>query len=248
MLRVDGLTAGYTQVPVIRDVSLECDSGSIVAVLGPNGSGKSTLLKTAVGLIKPMAGRVIAGDVEITGKPSFRIARSGVGYVPQLNNVFASLSVVDNLEMGAFSYAGDVSARVEEVLAALPDLAAARKKQAGDLSGGQRNILGVARALMTRPKIIFVDEPTAGLAPINMARIWDLLVRIAQDGTSVIVAEQNVDMALENADRAYVLVAGETRLEGTPAAVKNADLHALFLGQEADMAAQRAASAPTRGS
>ena len=237
MLRIEGLTAGYTQVPIIHEVSLECARGSIITIIGPNGSGKSTLLKTAVGLLKPMAGRVVAEDIEITGKPAFRIARSGVGYVPQLNNVFVSLSVVDNLEMGAFSFKGDVSARVEEVLASFPDLAAARSKKAGDLSGGQRNLLGVARALMTRPKILFVDEPTAGLAPMNMRRIWDQLVRIAQDGTAVIVAEQNVDMALDHSDRAYVLVAGVTRLEGVAADVKTADLHALFLGQEAHMEA-----------
>jgi branched-chain amino acid transport system ATP-binding protein len=232
LLRVEGLTAGYTQLPVIQDLSLECRPGSIVTILGPNGSGKSTLLKTAVGLLKPMAGSVRVGDTDITGWKPFKVARSGVGYVPQMSNVFVSLTVLENLEMGAFSIRGDVRERIREVLDAFPDLADAIGKKAGQLSGGQRNLLGVARALMLRPQVILVDEPTAGLAPNNTKRIWDGLSQIAKGGTAVVVAEQNVDVALAHADRAYVLVAGRTKLEGPAAAAREADLHAMFLGQE----------------
>jgi ABC-type branched-subunit amino acid transport system ATPase component len=232
LLRVSGLTAGYTQLPVIEEVSIACDPGSIVAILGPNGSGKSTLLKAIVGLLKPMSGHVQIGDTDITGWASFRIVRSGLSYVPQLNNVFVSLSVVENLEMGGFSYGGDIRERVRQVLGAFPDLAAAPRRKAGQLSGGQRNLLGVARALMMEPKVILVDEPTAGLAPVNAKRIWGQLMRIAESGTAVVVAEQNVDAAMKHADRAYVLATGRTRLEGATSDIDNQDLQAVFLGQE----------------
>jgi neutral amino acid transport system ATP-binding protein len=232
LLRASGLTAGYTELPVIQEVSIDCEPGSIVTVLGPNGSGKSTLLKAIIGILKPMAGNVHIEDTDVTGWPTFRIARNGLSYVPQLNNIFPSLSVVENLEMGGFSYTGDVRARVHEVLEDFPDLAAAHAKKGGELSGGQRNLLGVARALMMHPRVILVDEPTAGLAPINTKRIWDQLVRIAAAGTAVVVAEQNVDMALAHADRAYVLATGRTRLEGPTAEIRSADLQAIFLGQE----------------
>lgn len=232
MLRVSGLTAGYTQLPVIEEVSIACDPGSIVTILGPNGSGKSTLLKAIVGMLKPMSGQVEIGDTDITGWASFRIVRSGLSYVPQLNNVFVSLSVIENLEMGGFSYTGDLRRRVGEVLEAFPDLAAVPRRKAGQLSGGQRNLLGVARALMMEPKVILVDEPTAGLAPVNAKRIWAQLTRIAEFGTAVVVAEQNVDAAMEHADRAYVLATGRTRLEGATSDIDSQDLQAVFLGQE----------------
>jgi ABC-type branched-subunit amino acid transport system ATPase component len=231
LLKVESLTAGYGPLPVIHEIGIKAEPGSIVAIIGPNGSGKSTLLKAIMGLLKPMAGRVEADGVDVTGWKSHRIVSSGIGYVPQLNNVFVSLNVVENLEMGAFSYRGNIRSRIEKVLASFPDLAAARSKKAGALSGGQRNLLGVARALMLEPKVVLVDEPTAGLAPANSRRVWEALVNIAAAGTAVVVVEQNVDMALERADWAYVLVAGRNRLDGRAEVVKGHDLHALFLGQ-----------------
>jgi ABC-type branched-subunit amino acid transport system ATPase component len=231
LLKVDALTAGYSQLPVIHEVAIRAEPGSIVAILGPNGSGKSTLLKAIMGLLKPMSGRVESDGRDVTGWPSHRIVSSGIGYVPQFNNVFVSLTVVENLEMGAFTYRGNVRSRIETVLASFPDLAAARAKKAGALSGGQRNLLGVARALMLDPKVVLVDEPTAGLAPANSRRVWEALVKIAQSGTAVVVVEQNVDMALEQAGQAYVLVAGRNRLDGSANEVKAHDLHAIFLGQ-----------------
>ncbi len=232
LLNVESLTAGYTQLPVIEGIGLKAEGGSIVAIVGPNGSGKSTLLKAIIGLLKPMSGRVQADGEDVTGWPSHRIVSRGIGYVPQFNNVFVSLNVVENLEMGAFSYSGDARPRVEKVLASFPDLAAARSKKAGALSGGQRNLLGVARALMLEPKVILVDEPTAGLAPQNSTRVWEALMKIAEAGTAVVVVEQNVDMALEHASWAYVMVAGRNRLNGRADAVRGHDLHAIFLGQE----------------
>ncbi len=229
-LQIDGLTAGYSQLPVIRDVSLRAEPGSIVSILGSNGSGKSTLLKAIIGLLKPMSGRVVIGGRDVTGWRPFKIVREGIGYVPQTNNVFVSLSVVENLEMGAFVRSGDVGARTEQVLESIPDLKAARNKRAGDLSVGQRNLLGLARALMLDPSAILVDEPTAGLAPANTRRIWQQLKSMAANGAAVVVVEQNVDMALEHSDHCYVLVAGQTRLDAATASINADDLYELFLG------------------
>jgi ABC-type branched-subunit amino acid transport system ATPase component len=233
LLQVDRLTAGYTRLPVTHEVSIRAEAKSIVAVLGPNGSGKSTLLKAMAGLLKPMSGSVIVDGTDMSGWPAYRIARSGVGYVPQLSNVFPSLTIVENLEMGGYTLRGDVQSHVERVLDLFPDLAAGRRKKAGELSGGQRNLLGVARALMLDPKVLLVDEPTAGLAPGNASRMWEELIKIAQAGAAVVVVEQNVDVALRGSKWAYVLVTGTNRLDGPSSEVIDADLHAIFLGQQA---------------
>ncbi|MEA2683708.1 MAG: branched-chain amino acid transport system ATP-binding protein [Chloroflexota bacterium] len=231
MLRVDRLTAGYSLLPIINEVSVASRDAAIVSVIGPNGSGKSTLLKAMIGLLKPMSGTVVLGDLDIAGWTPHKIVRQGVGYVPQNNSVFPSLSIVENLEMGAFARTDDIGPKVEKVLDSFPDLKAATKKKAGDLSVGQRNLLGVARALMLDPKVILVDEPTAGLAPQNADRIWQQLHMIASDGAAVIVVEQNVDKALEHSEWAYVMVAGRNRLDGPSADVAREDLRAIFLGQ-----------------
>jgi ABC-type branched-subunit amino acid transport system ATPase component len=232
LLQVERLTAGYTQLPVVQDVTIRAQAGSLVSIIGPNGSGKSTLLKAIMGFLKPMSGSVTVEDRDVTGWAPHRIVRGGAGYVPQLSNIFVSLTVEENLEMGGFTYAADVRTRMEEVLQTLPDLLAARKKKAGELSGGQRNLLGVARALMIEPKVVLVDEPTAGLAPANSRRIWDELLRISAAGKAVVVVEQNVDLALRNSTWTYVLVAGKNRLEGPSESVMQEDLHGIFLGHE----------------
>jgi ABC-type branched-subunit amino acid transport system ATPase component len=232
LLQVDALTAGYTRLPVTHEVTIRAEAGAIVAILGPNGSGKSTLLKAMSGILKPMTGKVTVAGTDMTGWASYRIARGGVGYVPQLNSVFPSLTIVENLEMGGFTHRGDLRSRIDLVLDSFPDLAAARRKKAGELSGGQRNILGVARALMLDPKVILVDEPTAGLAPANAWRMWDELIKIAKTGAAVVVVEQNVDVALRGSQWAYVLVAGRNRLDGASESLINEDLHSVFLGQQ----------------
>lgn len=231
MLQTEALTAGYGRLPVIQEMTVHADKASVVAIVGPNGSGKSTLLKTLMGLLKPSAGKVAVEGLDVTGWPPHRIARAGMAYVPQLSNVFVSLTVVENLEMGAFTIRGNVPAKVTQVLDRFPELSAARRKKAGELSGGQRNLLGVARALMSEPKIVLADEPTAGLSPGNAHKIWASLSSLAREGTAVVVVEQNVDMALAHADFAYVMVAGRCRLEGPSDHVSRADLRALFLGQ-----------------
>jgi branched-chain amino acid transport system ATP-binding protein len=231
VLQVDGLSAGYSKLPIIRDVSMSSRESSIISIIGPNGSGKSTLLKAAVGLLKPMSGHVLLGERDITGWPPHRCARGGIGYVPQTNSVFPSLTVVENLEMGAYARSDGVREHIDRVLDLFPDLKAATKKGAGELSVGQRNLLGVARALMLDPDVILVDEPTAGLAPKNADRIWEELTRVAAAGASVVVVEQNVDMALRHSAWSYVMVAGLNRLDGPSEAVAQEDLSAIFLGR-----------------
>jgi branched-chain amino acid transport system ATP-binding protein len=231
VLEVIGLTAGYGQIPVVRDVSIRSEAGSIVSVLGSNGSGKSTLLKAITGLLSPMSGRVVIRGTDVARMRPFQIVQKGIGYVPQTKNVFPSLSVTENLEMGAFVRRDEIKAHLARVLDTFPDLKASPKKKAGDLSVGQRNLLGLARALMLDPKAILVDEPTAGLAPANTRRIWDQLLAIAAGGAAVVVVEQNVDMAIEHSDWCYVLVAGQTRMDCAAGSIDREELHQMFLGK-----------------
>jgi ABC-type branched-subunit amino acid transport system ATPase component len=233
-LRVDSVTAGYTKLPIIHEVSINVAPGQLACVVGPNGSGKSTLLKAIMGVIKTASGRVATGDADITGLQTHQVVRAGVSYVPQSANVFPSLTVVENLEMGAYIRSGSLQESVEAVLSSFPDLAQARRKRGGELSGGQRNLLGVARALMTNPRVILVDEPSAGLAPANTRIIWEQLARIAEEGTGVVVVEQNVDLAMENADWCFVLVAGRNRIDCSPHDLERDELHGMFLGKEMD--------------
>ncbi len=229
-LQAESITAGYGKVPVIENVSVSADSGSVVALIGPNGAGKSTFLKAIFGLLRQTTGSVRVASQELGGMPPHRIARMGMAYVPQVDNVFPSMSVVENLEMGGYTKEGGVQQRIEEVLEIFPDLAEARAKKAGNLSGGQRNMLALARSLMLEPKVVLLDEPTAGLSPAYTAVVWTQVKRVAAAGTAVIVVEQNVDLAVTNADRVYVLVAGRNRLEGTAAEVARQDLPSIFLG------------------
>ena len=181
-LNVDRLTAGYGRIPVVSNVSIRAEKGAVTAIVGPNGAGKSTLLKAIVGLLRPMSGAVRLEDRDLTGWPPHRITQSGMGYVPQVNNVFPTLAVTENLEMGAFIRKDDIRPRLNEVLEMFPDLRLAARKQAGLLSGGQRNMLGMARALMLDPQVLLLDEPTAGLAPTYVTRIWDRVAAIAATG------------------------------------------------------------------
>jgi ABC-type branched-subunit amino acid transport system ATPase component len=237
LLLAEGISAGYSQLPVIEQMTVRAEAGQIVSIIGPNGSGKSTLLKAIIGLLKPMAGQVHVAGLDVTGWPPHRIVRQGIAYVPQTQNVFASLSVVENLEMGAYARSNDIRPRIENVLAAFPTLAESRRKKAQDLSVGQRNLLGLARALMVDPKVILVDEPTAGLAPNNVQLIWEQLVKIAAEGAGVIVVEQNVDMALKFSDWCFLMVAGRNRLDGPAKKVQQENLNAIFLGEDVTKAA-----------
>jgi len=232
ILAATGLTAGYSRVPVVQEVDVHAEPGRVVAIVGPNGAGKSTLLKAIFGLLRNSSGSVRLAGQEISGWPAFRVARSGMAYVPQVINVFTNLTVHENLEMGGYTLKSGVQQRVNDVLEIFPDLKAARTKKAGNLSGGQRNMLGMARALMLEPRVVLLDEPTAGLSPAYTGIVWDQIRRVAALGTAVVVVEQNVDLAVNNADWVYVLVAGRNRLDGPATLVGKEDLPSIFLGGE----------------
>lgn len=230
-LRAESITAGYGRVPIIRDISVTVGDGALAAIVGPNGAGKSTFAKALSAVIRS-SGRVFVGDDELTGLPGHLLVRRGLAYVPQNQNVFGSLTVTENLEMGAFTRKSGVRQRIGEVLDVFPDLRKATGKRAGVLSGGQQNMLAMARALMLDPRVIILDEPTAGLSPAYTSVVWDQIKRIIQTGTAALVVEQNVDRALANASYVYVFVAGANHVEGTSADVARLDLAAIFLGQD----------------
>jgi ABC-type branched-subunit amino acid transport system ATPase component len=227
------VTAGYGGVPVIRDVSISVGPSEIVAVIGPNGAGKSTLLKSLVGILRVTSGRVLLGADDVTNHPPEELARRGVGYVPQVNDIFEPLTVLENLEMGGYLLpTGRVRARVQEVGQVFPALMPMLKRRADKLSGGERKMLAIARVLMLDPKVLILDEPTANLSP----KLADSLLRehvkgLAAAGKAVLLVEQRARAALQVADWTSVLVSGATRLEGRPAELlERQDFEQLFLG------------------
>lgn len=213
-LAVEKLTAGYGGPPVITSVSLAARRGAITAIVGPNGAGKSTLLKAIAGLIRPTSGSVRVLGNDVTGQPAERFVRRGLAYVPQVANVFAELTVRENLDMGGYSRKGGVSERIEQLFQLFPDLRTSAHRKASTLSGGQRTMLALARGLMVDPAVLILDEPSAGLAPKFQALIWERLEAIKATGVAVLVIEQNTRETLRHAEWAYVLVLGHNRLEG----------------------------------
>jgi ABC-type branched-subunit amino acid transport system ATPase component len=232
-LVISDLTAGYGGPPIIEGVGLEARPGAITAVVGPNGAGKSTLLKTIAGVIRPSRGEIrVCGQVT-TGLTADRLVQRGMAYVPQVANVFPSLTVFENLEMGAYTSKSSsaVRARIEELYELFPDLRLAARRPAKTLSGGQRNMLAMARGLMSRPKVLLVDEPTAGMAPKFESAVWEHIVQVRQTGVAVVVVEQNTRRTLSHADWAYVLVLGRNRLSGPPAQLlDDEEVVALYIG------------------
>ena len=232
-LRAEHLTAGYGGVPVIREVSISVGPGEIVAVIGPNGAGKSTLLKALVGILKLDHGRILLGDDDVTNHPPEDLARRGVGYVPQVNDIFEPLTVLENLEMGGYLLNGaQVRTRVGEVGDVFPQLPPMLKRRADKLSGGERKMLAIARVLMLDPKVLILDEPTANLSPkLADSLLREHVHRLAGVGKAVLLVEQRARAALQIADWTSVLVSGQTRLEGRPEELlKRADFEELFLG------------------
>ena len=227
LLRVDGLIAGYERgAPIVCGASLHVERGELVALIGPNGAGKSTLVKSIAGLVPIESGSVRLAGVDITAMPAHRRVHARLAFVPQTENVFTTLSVADNLELGAQALPATVRARrIDSVHAMFPDLVRQRGLAAGRLSGGQRQMLAIARALLLEPQVLLLDEPSAGLSPKVVADVLERLRVIRSTGVAVLLVEQNVRAALAVADRVYVLVEGRNRLEGTPQAL--ADDHAL---------------------
>jgi branched-chain amino acid transport system ATP-binding protein len=217
VLEVTGLEAGYGKETIVDGVSLRARRGEITVIVGPNGSGKSTLMKAITGVVRVFAGKVELNGRDITGMASTKLARAGVSYVPQVDNVFPSLTVLENLEMGGYVRKDGLEARIEELYAVFPDLREAARRPARTLSGGQRNMLAMARALMIEPELLCIDEPTAGLSPVAGKRLWDQVLRVRDLGVAVLVIEQNTRQALAHADYSYVLAMGELRFEDTGA-------------------------------
>ena len=231
LLEASNVVAGYGQTEILHGVSITVDDGEIVTVIGPNGCGKSTLMKAIVGLVRSRTGSITFRGEDISAVPPEQIVRTGLCYVPQTNNVFPSLSIRENLEMGAFVRGDDYRGRIEEMFETFPDLAMQPGRKAGSLSGGQRQMLALARALMLDPALLLLDEPSAGLSPVMMSLVFERIREVNRSGVALLLVEQNARNALRMSDRGYVLVSGENRLEDSgPDLLDNPEVARLYLG------------------
>ena len=227
----DGMHGGYGGADILRGCTVSVDKGEIAVIVGPNGAGKSTAMKALFGMV-----RLREGDVRLAGEsiagltPQDRVKR-GMAFVPQSGNVFTTMTVQENLEMGAFLRRDDISASMERVFDLFPVLEEKRRQTAGELSGGQRQQVAIGRALMTHPEVLMLDEPTAGVSPIVMDELFDRILEIRQAGIAVLMVEQNARQALGIADRGFVLVTGENRHTGSgQALLANPEVRRSFLG------------------
>jgi branched-chain amino acid transport system ATP-binding protein len=231
-LEFSSVEGGYEPgLPILRGASLAVAPGEIVALLGPNGAGKSTLVKAAAGLVPIWAGSVLLGGRDITRVPAHRMVQEGLGFVPQTENIFANLSVLENLQLAAALVPKARRGDIAKMFALFPDLDRQRKLQAGRLSGGQRQMLAVARALVATPSVLMLDEPSAGLSPLLVGVVFERLRAVREAGVTILLVEQNVKAALAIADRAVVLVEGRERLVGRAADLAtDPRLASLYLG------------------
>ena len=227
----ENMTGGYGSVDILHSCTVGVERGEIAVVVGPNGAGKSTAMKAMFGMLALRGGRVIMKGEDITAlKPQERVLR-GMGFVPQTQNVFPSMTVEENLEMGAFIRRDDVAETMGQVFDLFPILKDKRHQPAGELSGGQRQQVAVGRALMTRPDVLMLDEPTAGVSPIVMDELFDRIIEIARTGIAILMVEQNAKQALAIADKGYVLVQGANRYTDTgEALLENPNVRRAFLG------------------
>jgi branched-chain amino acid transport system ATP-binding protein len=232
LLTTFGIVAGYgAQDEILKGIDLVVGEGEIVGIIGPNGAGKSTLLKAIAGLLAPKAGRIHLRGQDITGLPPREVSRLGLAYVPQEFNIFPTMSVRENLEMGGYIDSKEAGARIDGVFTRFPVLGEKRRYAARTLSGGERQILAMAMALMVDPAVLLLDEPSAGLSPVAAERLFDAITQINRDGVSIVMVEQNANEALVISDRAYILVDGKNSRTG-PAKALAADpeIRRLFLG------------------
>jgi branched-chain amino acid transport system ATP-binding protein len=231
-LRIEALEAGYEPgLPIVQGASLVVEANEIVAVLGPNGAGKSTLIKAVAGLVPVFSGQVFLHDRDITGRAAHRLPHEGLGFVPQTENVFVNLSIEDNLDLAAAIMRVPKKQRLGELYGLFPDLARQRRLLAGRLSGGQRQMLAVARALVGAPRVLMLDEPSAGLSPKLVGIVFEKLAEVRATGVTIVLVEQNVKAALTLADRAVILVEGRTRITGTARDLAaDPQVAALYLG------------------
>ena len=231
VLSLNNLYAGYGQTEVLHDMSIFVNPNEIVAIIGPNGAGKSTAMKSVLGLLTINSGNVELNGKDITNTPAAEVVRLGISYVPQTQNVFVNLSVQENLEMGAWTRPLGIRERLEEMFELFPDLGEKRNQAAGSLSGGQRQMVAMAKALMVDAKILLLDEPTAGLSPKYRGEIFTTIQKIKSTGVPILIVEQNAKQALGVADRGYVLVDGANRYTGKgEELLENREIARMFLG------------------
>jgi branched-chain amino acid transport system ATP-binding protein len=238
LIEFDRVVAGYTHLTILNELSLDARRGEITLLIGPNGAGKSTVLKTLFGMLTPRSGEVRMNGKRINGKTPRELLAEGIAFVPQGRNLFGSLSVLHNLELGAFHLSPPQrSGRIEEVLGLFPRLKERLNQRAASLSGGEQKQLEVGRALLVRPEVLLIDEPSIGLAPIIVQDVMQLLRKLADSGKSVIIVEQNVRTALKYSDRALALEMGQLALD-KPASelLDDPNLNRLFLGGHAKAA------------
>jgi branched-chain amino acid transport system ATP-binding protein len=227
----EDMTGGYGGADILHGCTIAVERGEIAVIVGPNGAGKSTAMKAVFGMLPLRAGRVTLDGTDITRLTPQERVRAGMGFVPQTSNVFVSLTVQENLEMGAYIRDDDFTDTMELIFDLFPILRQKRRQPAGELSGGQRQQVAVGRALMTKPKVLMLDEPTAGVSPIVMDELFDKIIEIARTGISILMVEQNARQALNIADKGYVLVQGRNRFTDTGAALMaDPEVRRSFLG------------------
>jgi len=230
-LSIENLYAGYGQTEILHGVNIHVLQNEIVTIIGPNGAGKSTAMKAILGLLNITQGAIFLEGTEITNTPANQVVTKGIAYVPQTENVFVNLSVQENLEMGAWTRSTGIKQKIQQMYELFPDLRTKKRQPAGSLSGGQRQMVAMAKALMIDSKILLLDEPTAGLSPKYRGQIFTTIRNIRDSGVAVLIVEQNAKQALGSADRGYVLVEGSNRIEGPSAGLlQNQEVARMFLG------------------